>query len=213
MKRTDADEMKVRILEAAIKCKINAQGNEVALAQVAYRSGISERTLNRYFPDKEMMFYEAAIRYLRLKYERFSEQFLNADTKEMNGIDKLLLMIRMQVDNYQQDPLNAKIFVRAFTTALRTAVYRNLPPSGFDASTKQMVISFVEEGIQDGSIRCDCEPLDIYFLISSNFIGLVQRMIYIYSVELTKKEHDIEFAKVFNQYLIMVREFLNRDVA
>ena len=63
MKRIECEQMKEHILNAVIACKIEAAGEEVSLTKVSSRAGISERTLNRYFSDKEMMFYEAAIKY------------------------------------------------------------------------------------------------------------------------------------------------------
>ena len=127
----------------------------------------------------------------------------------MNGLERLLLLIRLQVQHNLENPSSAKVFVRAYTTAMRTALYRDLPVTGHDAPIRKLVIRCIEDGMQDGSMRQDLIPLDIYLLISSNYMGLVQRMIYFYSVDFTKEEHKQELTVVFHQYIRMLEEYLS----
>lgn len=204
--------MHTTILDAVIACKVDAEGSAVSLSQISSRAGISERTLNRYFPDKEMMIYEAATKYMRQRYEQFADQFLKADKRNMTALDQIGLLIQLQIDSYQRDIRSAKVFVRAYTTTLCTAVYRGLPPSGFDASTREYVLALVEQGIKDGSIRKDAVPMDTYLMISSCFMGLVERMIYIYSVDMSESEHRKKLLTVFGKFRCMVARTLSSDV-
>ena len=54
----------------------------------------------------------------------------------MNGLEKICMLLQLQIDKYKNDIMSAKSFVRAFSTALYTAVYRNLPVAVFDANPK-----------------------------------------------------------------------------
>lgn len=209
MRRKDNDQMRTNILDAVIACKIDASGAEVSLSQISCRAGISERTLNRYYPDKEMLLYDAAIRHLRQLYEACADRYEVIEKTGLNGLQRLMLLIKMQVERYQTELTCAKVFVRAYTTALRTAVYRDLPVSGCDAPVRNIVLQCIEDGVADGSIRPDAAPIDTYMMISSNYMGLVQRLIYCYSVEFTQEEHKKELLLVFNKYLHMLQEYLD----
>lgn len=208
MKREENEQMRDTILNAVIACKIDAAGADVSLSQISCRAGISERTLNRYYPDKEILLYDAAILYLRQIYYTCADRYNKLDKTGMNGLQRLMLLIKMQIELNQTELKCAKVFVRAYTTALRTAVYRDLPVSGCDAPVRDIVLNCIEDGVSDGSIRPDIVPIDTYMLISSNYMGLVQRLIYCYSVELTKEEHKNQLLLVFNKYLQMLEEYL-----
>ena len=204
IKRIDNEEMRTTILDAVIACKCEACGAAVSLSQISSRAGISERTLNRYFPDKELMMYEAAIKYLKQKYVLFAKLYIARDKSRLNACERLLLLIQMQIDNYKSDTAEAMVYVRAFTTAMCTAAYHQLPAPGFDAPTRNILISCVEEGLKDGSIHSSIEPLDVYFLVSSNFNGLIQRLVYIYSLEIPREEHEKKLFHVFEKYMQML---------
>ena len=209
MKRIENEEMKEHILDAVAVCKVKAAGEEVSLTQISSQAGISERTLNRYYPDKELLIYEAAVKYMRKRYEAFADIYHETDHYGMSALDRLISLIQLQAEYYQADTNMAKVFVRAFTTALRTAVYRNLPHTGYDASCRQIVIDCIEQGIKDGSMREDLVPMDVYILISSNFNGLVQRLIHMYSVCFTEEAYKRELSIVFQKYIAMVQEYLS----
>ena len=69
----------------------------------------------------------------------------------------------------------------------------------------------VAEGVEDGSMRPGLVPLDTYMLVSSNYIGLVERLIYRYSVQQGEEEHKTELLLVFNNYMQMLRGYLSAD--
>lgn len=208
MRRADNEETRDSILDAVIFCKTEAAGADVSLARISCRAGISERTLNRYFPDKEMLLYQAAILYLRRTYSACAKMYESLKKDNMTGLERLMSIVSAQIERNQTELNTTKVFVRAYTTALRTAVYRNLPVTGYDTPVRDIVVSCIEDGIADGSIRSDNNPIDVYLLISSNYMGLVQRLIYFYSVDFTKEEHKKELLLVFNKYLSMLREYL-----
>lgn len=211
MKREENEAMRLTILDSVIACKKQAAGADVSLAQISSRAGISERTLNRYFPDKEMLYYDAAVRFLRMRYDAFAQQYLAADKAGLNALARLLLLLEMQISQNSRDMPAAKTFVRAFTTALRTAVYRELPVPGYDASVRDIVLKLIEEGVAEGSMRPDAVPMDTYLLVSSNYIGLVERLIYRYSVQYEEAEHKAELLRVCGHYVQMLRGYLSAD--
>ena len=144
-------------------------------------------------------------------YRSFAERYLSIDRSGMNGLQQLLLLIQIQIERNRNDLSCAKVFVRAYTTALRTAVYKDLPAAQYDAPLREIVYHCIEEGIRDGSIRRDIAPLDTYLLISSNYMGLVLRLIYFYSVGFTKEEHRAELLLVFIQYVHMLEKYLKAE--
>ena len=149
------------------------------------------------------------IKYLGKLFDVCAETYNNINKSHMNGLEKICMLLQLQIDKYKNDIMSAKSFVRAFSTALYTAVYRNLPVAVFDANAKEVLLQCINEGIEDGSIRKNVVPMDVYLLISSNFNGLTQRLIYIYSVEFSEENNKKELFAVFEQYLVMLKDYLS----
>lgn len=80
--------------------------------------------------------------------------------------------------------------------------------NSYDEEIRDLVIAIIKEGIKDGSIRSNVNPLDTFLLTSSNFNGLAQRLIYLYSVDQSKTEQREEILHVFDYYLKMLWEYL-----
>jgi AcrR family transcriptional regulator len=197
MKRTDNNEMRDNILDAVIDCKIIADGSEVSLSQVASKAGISERTLNRYFPDKEMMQYYAAVRYLYLRYTGFLKVYRRQKKDGLNGREKLKLLLKTQITRSRKMMPEARTFVRAYSTLIRTAMYRKqkLPP--YDAELKALVIDLINEGVSDGSVTSPSAPEELYRYITATYIGLLTQCIYTCTVEKMDKE---KIGKLFIEF-------------
>ncbi len=211
MKREENELMREKILDAFITCKLEVNGANVSHVQVASRAGISERTLNRYFPDKDMLNFFAAVRYMRQITEAFSELFCSADLSDKNGLERLIYFLRLEVNSHEQNIARAKVFVRAYTIALRTALTNNLLVSDYDEKIRETVTACIAAGIDDGSIRRELDPYKCYILITSNYLGMMQRLVYCDSVVFEDKERKDEFFSSFNNYIDMLEEYLSTD--
>lgn len=66
MNSVDREQKISEILDAVIACQEEYNEDIVLISHIAAKAGISTRTLNRYFPDTEIMFFEAAARYLKI---------------------------------------------------------------------------------------------------------------------------------------------------
>ena len=208
MKSEKKEQLREEILDAVIKCKRENGGGFIKLTQVAALVGISDRTLNRYFPDKEELIYEAAGKSLRNRGRALIEKYNAQNKNGLNGRERFLLLVKTEVDRMREDPNYALMFVSAYTTCLYTSVCKKIQNFSFDEEVRQVVTVTVEEGIKDGSIRNDVTPLDTYLLTSSNFNGLAQRLIYLYSVDQPKTEQREEILHVFDHYITMMDEYL-----
>lgn len=88
--RTDKKEqLREKILDAVIKCKRATGGGFIKLTDVAALAGISDRTLNRYFPDKEELICEAAVKSLRNRGKMLIERYNAEDKEGLNGCQRI----------------------------------------------------------------------------------------------------------------------------
>ncbi|MDD2649248.1 MAG: TetR/AcrR family transcriptional regulator [Eubacteriales bacterium] len=178
MKRLENAEMRDAILDSVISCKIAADGSEVSLSQISCGAGVSERTVNRYFPDKDMMVFTAAARYLKRRYDAFAAKFRAVDVGGMNGLERILLLLRLQADANRSSMPAARTFIRAYITVLRTAIYRKIKAPTYDAEVKKIVAECIKIGKADGSIGVSVPSETVYTLLSSSYMGLLQQYIY-----------------------------------
>lgn len=203
MEQRDKERVAGDILDAVISCKRDAAGGDISITQVAARAGMSDRTLNRYFPDKERMVYLAAVRYLISHVKAISDRYVALDKTGLNGRQRLVQYIRTHVDHYRADMAEALLFVSAHACCISTAVGEKLRSSEYDTLSRQILFDCVERGVQDGSIRSDAVPLDVYLLVSSNFTGLVHRLVFLYSVDQTEPDQRKAILSIFDKYLLL----------
>jgi len=204
MRVVDKEQVTEDILDAVIRCKYEAKGGNVQITQISSLVGISDRTLNRYFPDKELMIYLASLKMLRLSSAELLKEYRARIEPGMNGKERFLLLVKTQIDKFHSESMNALMFASAVATCVDTAISKKICYPSYDNEVERAVVSDIEIGKLDGSVRSDVDPADVYCLTSSSFNGLAERIIYLCNVGVSDEEQKKKLLCAFDDYLDMI---------
>ena len=207
MERKDKTKLESEILNAVILCKYESEGGPIQITQVAAKAGISTRTLNRYFPEKDEMICTAAALFLNRKYAEFAEKYASFDKSALNGREKLMFFLRSQKDYYKADPVNAVLFVDANINCIRLGVKKGGVQTSFGKEIREIVVSSISEGQADGSVKLGIDPEATALLISANFNGLMQKLTFTYRSDLPENKKTQAYS-IFDEYLKMLELYL-----
>lgn len=211
MEKKDAMHTKDRksgdIVLAAIQCMRHFGAENVQVAQIAAQAGISTRTLNRYYPEKNILLSEAAYCYVLDKYAEFAASYRAADKAGLSGLERLCLFLRMQRNYCQTDLMDAMAFVDMNLFRLRHEAlgdYRNDPRAG---CIRVIVRDDLRRGIQDGSIRATLDEDRTAALISATYNGMMQRLTHVFQSDQPPEQKQRLFP-IFDDYLAMLTGYL-----
>lgn len=208
MERKDKDTVIATILDAVIACKIEVEGRSIQTTQIAAKARMSTRTLNRYFPNKDIMIFEAAVKYLNGRYDEIIKRYeASVDTTKLNGLERLNHFMNVQINDCKQNPVNAMLFVDASIYCISIGSEHKLRKPGFGGTISRIVVSCLESGIQDGSIKSTLSPQKTCILISSNFNGLMQRIAFIHKMSPELFEAECLF-ELLDEYVTMLNLYL-----
>ena len=205
MAKADRDQRAARILDAVIEHMLET-GGKLQSAQVAVRAGISTRTLNRYYPDRDQLLYEAAVRYLDAQYSAIIRRYEGLNLSGMSGRQRLLTFMRTQIEVYRRDLTAAAAYVDANISCVYLGSQRNYRRPGFDGRIMALLVRDLEAGIQDGSVRAALDPARTGLLIAANFNGLMQRLAF--QRASAPSEADRLNLELLEEYLMMLELYL-----
>lgn len=210
MAREKREEKISMILNATVECALQYGLDAVQITQIADCAGMSARTINRYYPEKGVLLAEAVTKYLDDYYQNFIKLFNKIDKAGLNNREKLLLFLRVQLEHFEKmDALMTDalmIIELRFYQLCRNRVTPSSKLLGVE-QVRNTVISFLEDGKKDGSIRTDLESDIASALISSSYNGMMQRIKSIQQIN-QKKEYREKDIKIFEDYIKMLEQYL-----
>jgi len=196
------DELSTRdkILKEAESRFVEAGITGTQMKEIAEAAGINRRTLYRYFPTKEELAFAvevAVIAKLHLEPELktmdmegrngFEKVSLFFETVSLVGLEHLI-RYTAEFDSYFRDEYPSQSLEEDFIA--------RIDPE------RDSLYSFVREGWEDGSIRNDLSPLEIFMFVNQNFLGFFQRLIL--REKHLEKEHcaNLDFNKLFRKIIL-----------
>ena len=171
-------------IQAAINCFETVGISNCTREMIAEKSGLSTRSLQRYFGTLNNLIKEATKRYSQNFNERYEEMFHSYSVEGRDGLTQLEFALRMHVYLFQPNMPSVIVMqeIDNYWTRLDEVPYELLSPyiETKRHGQKRMKYSFVygllEEGIEDGSIRADLDLNLTYLWISSSFTGMLYRI-------------------------------------
>lgn len=207
MERWQKKHIENKILDAVIRCKHETMGGDIRITQVAAAAGVSTRTLHRYFPEKDEMIYSAAVKFLEERYERLAQQYYSADMSGTNGLERITRFLRLLGKAYDIEAACALMLIDANIRYTCSAITKNYKKVSIGGRLREIIVSNIEAGIRDGSIRSDIVPLNTSLLISANFHGLMERVVFIYYASEDNQEKNC-VSVVFDEFIKMLDGYL-----
>ncbi|MEA4911489.1 MAG: TetR/AcrR family transcriptional regulator [Oscillospiraceae bacterium] len=168
---------KARILKAVLTCKEQDMSDEPQLTQIAAKAGISVRTLNRYYPNKEDLVCLAYLRFLQVKYDEIISLFEKMDLSKLNGYEQLLAFF--STSRYlDKDNTDKAVFLSY--AYIKCVQYGMKEPRQFKAMTSRgraVVAKLLEKGQQDHSVKPGLDIETTIDIIETGFNGVMQKMV------------------------------------
>lgn len=162
------------ILEAR-KQFLNNGITNTQMKDIAVGAGISRRTLYRYFETKDILAYEIEL----VVMTELKKYFLSCavEDESLNGFNKVLRY-------YQTIDLNDIRGLIKYTAEFGRYFQGNHPTKEREQTfiksmepKKKILYKYIEEGVEDGSIRNDLPVTDIYYYLSHSLLALYQRIV------------------------------------
>ncbi len=207
MARRARDGIKERIRDAAIDCVLKDGVDVVQVAQIAKRAGMSTRTVHRYYPEKDTLLADAALKYLWEFYIHFAEEFEKMPKDGLTGMERLLLMFNCQRDFCKTDTTTAMMMIDLrFYRLKHCCEISDLNIEGTE-KVKRIVFDCIELGQADGSIRKSLEPEMTAMLLSVTYNGLMQRLTMVNRSNMPEETKERIFP-VYDEYAQMLERYL-----
>lgn len=147
-----------RILEAAIKVFAEQGFFQATIAQIAKEAGVADGTIYLYFKNKD----DILVQFYQYKTRHIFECFRDAVNRSKTAEDKLRCLIRVHLQEFQQDR-NMAIVYQAETHQNHRRNDENLKQ--MSKMYRDIISEVVELGQEEGTIRRDL------------YMGLVKRFI------------------------------------
>ncbi|MEJ5359237.1 MAG: TetR/AcrR family transcriptional regulator [Desulfobacterales bacterium] len=147
-----------RILEAAVRVFARQGFHQSTVAQVAREAGVADGTIYNYFRNKD----DILIQFFAVRAGQVFARFRSEVARAANGLEKLRLLIRAHLAEFQRDPDMAVVYETETHQSSRLAEEQIRAM----AKTYQDILAeIIEQGQEEGLFRRDL------------YAGLVKRLI------------------------------------
>ena len=155
------------IIEAAEKTFFNKGFESSTMDDVAETAELSKGTLYLYFKSKEELFYEISKRGEKI----LEEYFIKAIKNKKNGLRKVRAIGEAFVKFFlEHNEYHEAMLYSHSKKELETGEGENSP----EENEKSVFIKSIIEGINDGSIRKDIDPVITSFILWGQTMGMLQ---------------------------------------
>ena len=163
------------VIENALDSFLENGIEKTKVADVARRSGLTERSVFRYFETKADLVLAASLLYwnrILALIDRMSHENSDGGT---TGLEDVLVCYSML---YHLDPKGMRFTLDAELTlqaAGRLHEIKNQPPEPFETSRGPMAKA-IRKGLADGSISHEVDVKEIYYNSYDAILGIMQRL-------------------------------------
>lgn len=179
MPHEEQREKNIRLVtEKALDCFLENGIEKTKISDIAQLSGLTERSVFRYFETKADLVLAASLLYWNRVLERIDRMsHVNSDgsTTGLEDAEKILICYSKL---YRLDPKGMRFTLDAELTlhsAGRLHEIRNQPPEPYETSNGPMAKA-IRKGLVDGSINPDVDVREIYYNSYDAILGIMQRL-------------------------------------
>ena len=173
MPHEEQREKNIRLVtEVALDCFLANGIEKTKVADIALHSGLTERSVFRYFETKADLVLAAS---LLERSDRMSHTASDGGTTGLQDAENVLICYSQL---YRLDPNGMRFTLDAELTlhaAGRHHEIKNQPPEPFETSGGPMAKA-IRKGLADGSISPDVDVREIYYNSYDAILGIMQRL-------------------------------------
>ena len=179
MPHEERREKNIRLVtEKALDSFLENGIEKTTIADIAQISGLTERSVFRYFESKADLVLAASLLYwnrILERIDRMSHENSDGSTTGLEDAEKILICYSKL---YRLDPKGMRFTLDAelmLQTAGRLHEVKNQPPEPFETSHGPMAKA-IRKGLADGSISPDVDVREIYYNSYDAILGIMQRI-------------------------------------
>lgn len=170
LKEKEKEERRNYIIDASEKLFFDKGYDNVSMKDIANKVGIDRTTIYLYFKNKEAIYFSIVLRAVKIMNEIFKESVKS----DKNGIDKLRDTGWAYYEFNENFPDYHKIYVSfEYLRFQNNDKYDISEIMAVHAETVRIVCKAIAEGIEDGSIRKDLNPLQIAMYMATTSYPIV----------------------------------------
>lgn len=205
MTEQEKEERKQHIIDVSEKIFFKKSFHDTSMAEIAEKAGVAKGTLYLYFPSKKQLYYAVVFRGMHR-----IETIIMKNVKQCRtGYEKVVSMGRSYVEFFFRFPDYYNLIVNYEShevTSLKPEphiweVYQ------YSEELYKHLVRWIQEGLNDGSIRQDLEPQKLGMVLWAQTTGLIQQ------VQLRKKlfkkwSQTVEPKDILHYYLEVTQKML-----
>ena len=179
MPHEEQREKNIRLVtEVALDCFLANGIEKTKVTDIALRSGLTERSIFRYFETKADLVLAASLLYWKRileRIDRMSHTVADGGTTGLQDAENVLVCYSQL---YRLDPNGMRFTLDAELTlhaAGRFHEIKNQPPEPFETSGGPMAKA-IRKGLADGSISPEVDVREIYYNSYDSILGIMQRL-------------------------------------
>lgn len=179
MPHEEQREKNIRLVtEKALDCFLENGIEKTKISDIAQLSGLTERSVFRYFETKADLVLAASLLYWNRvleRIDRMSHENSDGSTTGLEDAEKILICYSRL---YRVDPKGMRFTLDAELTlhsAGRLHEIRNQPPEPYETSGGPMAKA-IRKGLADGSISPKVDVKEIYYNSYDAILGIMQRL-------------------------------------
>ena len=179
MPHEEQREKNIRLVtEKALDCFLENGIEKTKISDIAQLSGLTERSVFRYFETKADLVLAASLLYWNRvleRIDRMSHENSDGSTTGLEDAEKILICYSKL---YRLDPKGMRFTLDAELTlhsAGRLHEIRNQPPEPYETSNGPMAKA-IRKGLADGSISPEVDVKEIYYNSYDAILGIMQRL-------------------------------------
>ena len=172
------EQNKQTVLESAMECFKEYGIESTTLEKIAVRSGLTTRSVQRYYLTKSNLAKKVMDRLMDNIYNEIHSIPARQDMKDLNGREQLIKILGIRAEiaaTYYKSIFCLNEFELYFTKRIKTAEFYERYKSG-SSFVVNLTLRALEKGIKDGSIRKDIDKTAVLDMINLTFGGLLQKI-------------------------------------
>lgn len=160
------------IVNAAEKIFFSKGLNNATMDEVAAEAQYSKRTIYSYFSSKEQIYDAIISRAYQIMYHLYEEAFQRE--RPANGLEKLVLMGKTYLDFIRKYPKYSEAMAYYDNPEENVLSQDEYKMANYRESNKSsdLLIQCIREGIDDGSVYKELDPVSTAFVLYGNMIGI-----------------------------------------
>lgn len=198
-----------KVLKCAIEC-FKVHGLELTtVTMVAKRAGLTTRSLQRYFGNKNNLVMQAMALLLNQSYIEIKNCFENESFLTMTGFEQIIEILKIRADHVKKHyeiTINiTELEVYFSKNNLSLGIFKKHMGDG-TGYVEVASAAAIETALQDGSIRKDIDKDIVFQMVTTAYKGLLQRVAFLYCDEKSQQKTNPEllidsFITVLTAYL------------